>query len=109
MKTTAQEEYEDKLQDERWISKRRLILARDEYICRHCRAQKDLQVHHLIYVSGREPWQYRSGDLMTLCDGCHDEVHEMGGVKYQIQRGERATSYPYRIVSLAEVIASAIG
>jgi 5-methylcytosine-specific restriction endonuclease McrA len=109
MKTTAQQDYEDKLLDDRWVLKRRLILARDQYTCRHCKSQNELQVHHLVYIAGREPWQYRSGDLTTLCDACHDEVHQTSGVKYQIQRGERATAYPYQFNSLAEVIANAIG
>lgn len=35
-----------------------------------------LNVHHKLYVKGRNPWEYMDEDLITLCIDCHRKVHE---------------------------------
>ena len=35
-----------------------------------------LQVHHKYYITGRLPWDYRDDALVTLCQWCHQQVHE---------------------------------
>ena len=55
------------------------ILARDQYTCRNCRRQESdgvaLQVHHMHYIYGLDPWEYKDSELVTLCESCHSEVH----------------------------------
>ena len=55
------------------------ILARDNYTCRGCgRRESDgvaLQVHHMHYIYGLDPWEYKDTELVTLCESCHSYVH----------------------------------
>lgn len=68
--------YSEKLKDPRWQRKRLEIMQRDEFRCRLC-ADKDstLHVHHLRYRRDAEPWEYANESLVTVCDGCHEELH----------------------------------
>lgn len=93
-------EYTFKLKDPRWRKRREEILYRDRYLCQDCwpagedeetehtlnhlrwlygedwyTAQLKLQVHHLCYISGRQPWEYEDQYLITLCEECHDRRH----------------------------------
>jgi 5-methylcytosine-specific restriction endonuclease McrA len=54
----------------------RKVLERDGWRCQGCGAMQHLQVHHKHFRS-------QSGDdsennLITLCERCHNLVHEMG-------------------------------
>ena len=104
----ADSAYSQKLLEPEWLEKRNFILRRDHFTCLHCQSTKKLNVHHLIYLGDRDPWQYRDSDLITLCESCHSKQHYAGSTS-QVQRGERAVAYPYHTRSLAEIIASAIG
>jgi len=65
--------YSDKLKDPRWQKKRLEIMNRDKWRCFWCHNDKDqLQVHHIKYISGREPWEYPDAMLITLCKSCHE-------------------------------------
>lgn len=65
--------YIEKLKDPRWQKKRLDIMDRDGWACRSCGAsERTLHVHHLVYVYGNDPWDYRDDTLVTLCDECHD-------------------------------------
>jgi len=65
-------EYQKKLEDPRWKEKRLEILERDKKCCQSCgKSKKVLQVHHRLYISGVEPWDYPDKYLVTLCAGCH--------------------------------------
>lgn len=65
--------YSELLKDPRWQKKRLEILNRDKFECRCCgRDDKTLQVHHIIYETGRKPWEYNNDDLITLCEFCHE-------------------------------------
>lgn len=65
--------YAEKLKDPRWQKKRLEIMQRDNFACLNCCSKdKTLNVHHVIYVKGLDPWDY--GDsLLTLCEECHAE------------------------------------
>ncbi len=64
--------YWKKLQDPRWQRKRLEVLSRDGFKCVECGNEKlQLQVHHRWYCSGRDPWEYPSVALKTLCEDCH--------------------------------------
>lgn len=69
--------YSDKLKDPRWQKKRLEIMQRDSFACQECLDDtKTLHVHHTRYVKGREPWEYANGFLVTLCEHCHEQMHE---------------------------------
>src|SRR5579863_2580409 len=64
--------YSEKLKDPRWQKKRLLIFERDNFTCQDCGStKKPLNVHHLRYVAGKNPWEYNDDDLETLCEECH--------------------------------------
>ena len=41
-----------------------------------------LEVHHKYYVAGKYAWQYPDNALITLCSGCHQEVHNTEHIPY---------------------------
>lgn len=70
------EEYKEKLKDTRWLRKRERILRRDGYTCKECgNSHAVLNVHHLFYIHGLEPWEYKDANLTTLCEQCHEMLH----------------------------------
>lgn len=71
--------YSEKLKDPRWQRKRLEIMHRDEFRCRVCGDEaKTLHIHHVRYIKGREPWEYKDFYLVTLCEDCHrDEETEL--------------------------------
>lgn len=67
--------YSDKLKDPRWQKMRLEIMERDGFKCRKCEAKdKTLHVHHFYYTKRAQPWEYNKEALVTLCEGCHEEV-----------------------------------
>lgn len=70
--------YSEKLRDPRWQKKRLEILNRDHFRCRHCQDDKNtLHVHHLKYSKGKDPWDYENGFLITICETCHRNEHDL--------------------------------
>ena len=73
--------YAEKLKDPRWIAARRIILKRDDNTCQECGAKDTwgyiMQVHHITYIDGREPWEYPPDHLITLCKKCHKDAHNL--------------------------------
>lgn len=64
--------YSEKLRDPRWQKRRLEIMNLDEFTCRLCaNNEKTLNVHHLIYRPGADPWDYPDNHLITLCESCH--------------------------------------
>ncbi len=71
--------YIEKLRDPRWQRKRLLIFERDNWTCRSCnRSDISLQIHHLKYLPGNEPWEYEDYLLVTYCEVCHETEHLIG-------------------------------
>ena len=66
--------YAQKLKDPRWKARRLQILKSHNHKCAHCGATEHLEVHHLNYKKGREPWEYNDRELMCLCRKCHELV-----------------------------------
>ena len=82
------ERYEQQLDDTRWKLKANNIRKRDKHECQVCGAKKkQLDVHHIRYVSGREAWDYDDGDLVTLCHECHEEIHDWQDFENLIEGG----------------------
>ncbi len=71
--------YQEQLLTAEWQSRRLEILRRDNYTCQKCGAKaadESLHVHHKGYVSSLLPWEYPDDTLITLCESCHQKVHE---------------------------------
>lgn len=71
----SEETYAEKLQSPLWWACRRRIIYRDGGECQDCGTTVELQVHHIRYRPGLEPWESPDEDLITLCDGCHHKRH----------------------------------
>jgi hypothetical protein len=66
--------YAEKLKDPRWQKKRLEIMERDEWTCQICGTkEKTLHTHHLLYIKGREPWDYVDPSLQCLCEDCNEK------------------------------------
>ena len=64
--------YQEKLQNPKWQRKRLSVFERDNHTCQLCKdTETTLQVHHLFYAKGYEPWDYKDEDLITYCKHCH--------------------------------------
>jgi hypothetical protein len=63
--------YPEKLRDVRWQKRRLEIMNRDQWKCQYCKKSAFLNVHHLFYLPGIEPWEYDDKSLITLCEKCH--------------------------------------
>lgn len=72
-------EYQEKLKDPRWQKKRLEIFERDKWTCVCCdRKDITLHVHHLFYLPGMNPWEYKDEHLVTYCELCHNSEHLIG-------------------------------
>lgn len=70
--------YVDKLKDPRWIEVAARIRQRDNCTCQHCETKdRILDVHHIYYQRGLEPWEYPDEALMTLCRICHGSTEDL--------------------------------
>lgn len=64
--------YAEKLKDPRWQRRRLEVFNRDNFTCIYCGEKtKELQVHHVLYLSSRDPWEYDENHLVTACIDCH--------------------------------------
>lgn len=69
--------YTEKLQDPRWQKKRLEVFNRDNWTCRSCGdTTTQLEIHHVEYFDGLEPWEYPDHMLKTLCHTCHKKEQE---------------------------------
>lgn len=90
--TKTQEPYALLLERREWKAKRDHILIRDGYRCQRCGATEEdgisLHVHHIHYIRGLDPWEYKDTELITLCESCHEHVHETEDVpEYHMREG----------------------
>ncbi len=46
-----------------------------------------LQVHHLAYIEGRDPWDYSDEILITLCKECHTLLHKSFSIRKYYNNG----------------------
>lgn len=64
--------YNTKLKNPLWQRKRLEVFNKDNWACVQCNSKdKELQVHHVDYISDIEPWNYPLDMLVTLCVDCH--------------------------------------
>jgi len=69
--------YKEQLSDSRWLRKKNEILERDNYTCQKCGATSHLNVHHLSYEKDKRAWEYPNERLITLCQSCHENEHDI--------------------------------
>jgi hypothetical protein len=70
--------YSQELKNPIWQKKRLNILERDNWTCKGCQnTENTLHVHHITYEKGKKPWDYEDGNFITLCEECHNRVHEV--------------------------------
>ena len=68
--------YSEKLGDPRWQKVRLKVFERDGWACTSCGdTATTLHVHHKLYESGKDPWEYPLDNLMTLCEPCHNREY----------------------------------
>lgn len=68
------ESYGDYLRSSAWRALRRRYAEERPWLCHICGAEQGLHLHHRTYERvGREELD----DLMPLCAGCHDLVHDL--------------------------------
>lgn len=67
--------YDEFLQDERWLSFRKFTFAIRGCKCEKCGSYERLQVHHIKYKDGLRPWEYTCNDVVVLCRDCHAKIH----------------------------------
>lgn len=65
--------YAEKLKDPRWIARADEVKERARHRCEECGTSKNLEVHHVIYPTGVEPWDVDDWVLMCLCGNHHEE------------------------------------
>ncbi len=70
--------YKEKLRDVRWKRRRDDLLRQRNYTCCECAqplttGTMDLQVHHVVYISGLDPWDYPDELLLVVCPSHHWE------------------------------------
>lgn len=69
--------YAAQLRDERWTGFARLLRYERGNCCECCkRGNVPTQAHHLFYNPSIPPWAHDKADLVILCHGCHQELHE---------------------------------
>lgn len=69
--------YSELLKDPRWQRRRLEIMQRDMFECTVCEDKTStLHVHHKVYRKGLKPWEAPDGDLVTVCESCHELYEE---------------------------------
>ena len=68
--------YKSQYLHQKWQKNRLEILERDSFTCQLCASDtKTLNVHHKKYIRGREVWDYKNSNFITLCCLCHKRAH----------------------------------
>lgn len=102
--TTPNERYEQKSTDLNWKFKSDNIRIRDNFTCRLCGAKDvPLDVHHIRYISGHEIWDYEDGDLVTLCEDCHEGIH-CREISFKLKKGDFAYHRKFKGVGFVEEV-----
>lgn len=66
------QQYNTYLKSDIWLSKRDLVLKRDNYICQGCLSAKSIHVHHTTYDNVFDELLFQ---LISLCLDCHSKLH----------------------------------
>lgn len=55
---------------------------------RSVRGETHLEVHHKCYINCKMPWEYSTDALVTLCNWCHQGVHDTSVIPFYSHTGE---------------------
>jgi hypothetical protein len=70
--------YTELLRSPHWQRKRLEAMQRDDFRCRFCGDKEStLNVHHVLYLPGRNPWDYDDEHLVTVCEKCHTDEERL--------------------------------
>ncbi len=76
---TAEADYSYFYKTKEWERKRIVILKKDRYLCKECyRYGKVVEantVHHVIPLQVRPDLKLNNKNLISLCEGCHEKMH----------------------------------
>jgi len=79
----ATKTYSEKLKNPKWQRKRLEVLNKANFTCELCHdIEETLQVHHLQYLSGKEPWEYTLDNFKCLCATCHEAISIINWIDY---------------------------
>lgn len=69
--------YAEQLAHPKWQRRRLEMLNAAGWACTTCgNEDKQLHVHHRVYIKGRQVWDYSDHELVVLCHVCHGTEHE---------------------------------
>ena len=68
--------YSQQLKHKKWKSLRLSVINRDGNKCTECGSKEKLHVHHCKYIPNAMAWQVPMEYLITLCQICHNKLHE---------------------------------
>lgn len=83
--------YAEKLKDPRWQKKRLEVMERDNFTCQLCtKDDLTLNVHHISYIYGNDPWDYDLTNFVTYCQDCHiieeEAKHDFKSMLLELQK-----------------------
>lgn len=67
-----------KLPAENYYTWRKLVLARDKFICQVCGKANSKNVHHIKRYRDFPELRYKLDNGLTLCGDCHKETDNYG-------------------------------
>lgn len=83
---TSPTTYAEQLTSPRWLAFRERVFQTHGRRCERCGSSDRLQVHHITYKAGKKAWQYKSAEVMVLCDTCHARLHHKDAEARQEER-----------------------
>jgi len=76
--------YDEQLKSGKWQKKRLEIMQRDNFKCRCCNSENELNIHHLYYLPKTKLWEYDNDGMVTVCKKCHEiltfELSKLSGL-----------------------------
>lgn len=107
--------YSEQLKSPMWQKKRLEIMQKDNFTCQICGDTKNtLHVHHLYYEKGNKIYDYPDKCLITLCENCHKNEHDMQNnslkdISYYIGKRGITMFEIFAIIELIDVNISGYG
>lgn len=98
--------YKDKLKNPLWQKRRLQIFEKDKWRCKQCgNHESELQVHHVDYIPGINPWEYPDDMLITLCHICHGKENGREKLEYNLATTFKMKGFLYSdLLALSSLI-----
>ena len=102
---TMKAEFQEQIKSPKWQKRRLEIMQRDDFTCQICGDKETtLHVHHLHYVPNRDYWDYEDWELITLCEDCHKNEHDIEGILDYVKSLKQCGITLFEIECLLECI-----